>query len=580
MFLFVRPRTLLFPLLLACGLSAVQCAAEDLILIPADSTYTIGLTVSWTVALSSAAAPPARSRYELRRDDGTLVASRFSGRSFDWIAADIGIYTLHVVAQDDSGRTIASADKTFTVTSTVPLPFAAPSKNPLVATYVATCDSGQMRVLFAPPNTPFEQAQFTPFQPCRKDKPLVFVITGMHAAVTYELQGQVVDGFASQMLDPVRFTTGDLPKSVLDRLISFDPATLMPLKSWERILLQSYVNGGPVAFDNDGTPLWYYVDPDFSNTLLVHTVAGGSLLFITGDSSTLRETDLAGDSLREIRVEEVSSQLGDLGFPPVIAFHHDAVRLPGASTAVLASVVRIIDQGSGPDKVVGDMVIVLDRNWRVAWAWNSFDKLDIARGPVLGERCSIGCGAPEVDGVDWTHSNAIVYTADHSLLVSVRHQDWIVKIDYRDGKGTGNVLWRLGPGGDFTTDSTVANPWFSHQHAPVIWGSSIALFDNGNTRVAYAGGNSRGQVWTLDEDNRIAHLDLNADLGSFSSALGSAQRLASGNFEFLSGAVGSTEGYRTEGTEIEASTGNTATRFEAPGLTYRNFRLTSLYAGE
>ena len=44
-----------------------------------------------------------------------------------------------------------------------------------------------------------------------------------------------------------------------------------------------------------------------------------------------------------------------------------------------------------------------------------------------------------VDGVttlakDWLHTNSIAYSpADGNLLISMRHQDWVLKLDYRDG---------------------------------------------------------------------------------------------------------------------------------------------------
>ncbi len=51
---------------------------------------------------------------------------------------------------------------------------------------------------------------------------------------------------------------------------------------------------------------------------------------------------------------------------------------------------------------------------------------------------------------DWTHSNDMLYSSDdHNLLLSIRHQNWIVKIEYLDGQGSGKILWRLGEGGDF-----------------------------------------------------------------------------------------------------------------------------------
>ena len=56
---------------------------------------------------------------------------------------------------------------------------------------------------------------------------------------------------------------------------------------------------------------------------------------------------------------------------------------------------------------------------------------------------------------------------DDNLLFSMRHQNWIVKIDYADGRGSGGVLWRLGPGGDFKLLGGVdPTDWFYAQHGP------------------------------------------------------------------------------------------------------------------
>lgn len=44
---------------------------------------------------------------------------------------------------------------------------------------------------------------------------------------------------------------------------------------------------------------------------------------------------------------------------------------------------------------------------------------------------------------DWTHSNSVTPTPDGHMLLSIRHQDWVVKINYANGTGDGAVLWRL-----------------------------------------------------------------------------------------------------------------------------------------
>ena len=102
------------------------------------------------------------------------------------------------------------------------------------------------------------------------------------------------------------------------------------------------------------------------------------------------------------------------------------------------------------------------------------------------------------------------------------------------------MLWRLGQGGDFQIIASDPHPWFSHQHDPnfLAGDSTLVLFDNGNVRVAAdADAHSRGQVLQVDEENRVARVLLNADLGVYSSALGSAQRLRNGDFQFDAGFI-------------------------------------------
>src|SRR5262249_12634677 len=161
----------------------------------------------------------------------------------------------------------------------------------------------------------------------------------------------------------------------------------------------------------------------------------------------------------------------------------------------------------------------------------AFDHLDVNRGPVLGEILQPGdigptTAVPVLPAVDWLHMNSVSWSpADRNLVLSIRHQDWVVKIDYENGEGDGHVIWRLGQDGDFMVKSPDANPWFSHQHnAHYIDDSTLILFDNGDTRQASdPDAHSRGQVWTLDEKKMTATLASNVDLGNYSDALGAAQ---------------------------------------------------------
>ena len=232
--------------------------------------------------------------------------------------------------------------------------------------------------------------------------------------------------------------------------------------------------------------------------------------------------------------------------------------------------------------------IVFDSQLNVIWTWDTFDHLDVTRKAVMGEVCVKGNGAcPPYyllpDANDWTHGNSVSQTPDGNLLYSSRHQDWLVKFNYDNGNGDGHVIWKLGKDGDFQIASNDPYPWFSHQHdAKILFSSptTLLVFDNGNTRIAATpGGNSRGQVFSLDEPNRAVSFILNAGLGVNSLALGTAEQLPDGNYNFDAGFVLATSGPGMSAYSIVADTsGNIVYESKSDQILYRWFRLADLYS--
>jgi len=303
----------------------------------------------------------------------------------------------------------------------------------------------------------------------------------------------------------------------------------------------------------------------------------------------VRRFDLVGMTLQETNVARVNEQLAALGKRAISGIHHEARPLSGGRLLVIADVEQLLYdvQGPGAVDVIGDMILVLDADLQVLWSWDTFDHLDPYRRAVLNETCFGGSGCAvhylTPDANDWTHGNAVEETPDGALLYSCRHQDWLFKIDFRDGAGNGDVIWRLGKDGDFTYDSTDPYPWFSHQHDPGYEPgtlSTITLFDNGNTRLAGdAVGTSRGQVIQLDEANRTAHLVLNAGLGVRSLALGSAQKLLDGNYHFNAGVIFdplSLVNPTALSFEVDPA-GNIVSSVQFLASVYRSFRIADLY---
>ena len=169
-----------------------------------------------------------------------------------------------------------------------------------------------------------------------------------------------------------------------------------------------------------------------------------------GTTFAAYELELDGTIVRQLTLAQLNTNLAASGYkdnqgniPTLLDIHHDIQRNPVTGHWILlANTTRTVsnDPGtSGPTLVLGDAVLDVDpnNNFAVDWVWNEFDHLDVTRHPF---------------GIqDWTHSNALVYSADdHQLLVSMRDQDWIVKVDYNDGAGAGDILWRFGYQGDFT----------------------------------------------------------------------------------------------------------------------------------
>jgi len=144
---------------------------------------------------------------------------------------------------------------------------------------------------------------------------------------------------------------------------------------------------------------------------------------------------------------------------------------------------------------------------------------------------------------DWTHANALAYSPDDgNLLVSLRHQNWVLKLDYENGTGTGNILWKLGYQGDFTLNSDNPADWFYAQHdANIVSPNStgdflLGVYDNGNDRVLLACGSpgatpcyTRATIFEVNETNMTASVNWADSPLSFSSWGGAVQLLPSRN---------------------------------------------------
>jgi arylsulfate sulfotransferase len=605
------------------------------------------LTFQFNVAL-------AKTPLSLARDFnvGTFSSGVWTSQPFTWVPTGFeGTYNIQAVIKDFASGETASKIVQFQVSPllTGGNPVALATANPLVALFSApSCQAGsQVRVRFQPASQT-APAMITNWVACHPPNSITFEIAGMYPSTTYQMfsqtatSGKIVNG------PNVNFTTGALPTTIpfptIKTIVPAGPQTdtADPVILHNLLQLGGGIHYPDVATDLSGKIIWYYYssDPSHSNVMTRPLNGGGFLAIENGTSwnplspsqQLLRAIDLAGNIVRETNTGVIQQELLALGAvdggpcsvfatPPPVgsaclgSFHHDAIQsLPNGYIAVIADIEKIFPPGTQGDTsglpvdIIGDMIIVLNTQWQVVWYFDTFQhdsgspQLDINRPAILGETCvpmQQGCPpmyllttgiAPKAK--DWLHANSLYYwPQDGSIIWSSRHQDWVMKVDYGNGSGTGNILWRMGPDGDFTFNNIYNDswPWFSHQHEVGMENSGagpLTVFDNGNTRVSplplgLGSGNSRGMALTVDETAMQVTPVLSSDLGVYSLAMGSAQLLSDGNYFFQAAMVivslNVTAAYSLEILSTPATgTGTQVLNIQAPEH-YRAWQMPNLY---
>jgi hypothetical protein len=333
------------------------------------------------------------------------------------------------------------------------------------------------------------------------------------------------------------------------------------------------------ATDLQGNVIWYYP----LAALPIKPMQNGHL--IANLATDLREIDLAGTTIRDVSVTQVNQSLQAGGYSfSITSFSHDVLTLDNGHWIGLATTSKDFTDlpgYPGTMSVVGDALVDIDPNNNVVWGWSAFDHLDVNRHLQ---------GLP-----DWTHSNALVLTPEGDILLSMRHQSWILKIDYSNGAGAGDILWRLGNDGDFALAQDDPNEWFYAQHYPNLLSTNgsqmtLAIWDNGNLRVnsqmVSCGSSpsapscySRATIFQLDESTRVATLLWDDTPGFYSWWGGSIGTLGNGDVEFdMTIPTNSTSSQIMEVTQTDNP--ETVWQFNLTGENaYRGYRVPSLYPG-
>lgn len=337
-------------------------------------------------------------------------------------------------------------------------------------------------------------------------------VSGIPGNTTFHLRGQIALDDGATYTGPDMTCTTGVPPLTSPVQVTSSGAPQPGIEMWNTILPPG--DAQAFATDLNGNVIWAYSYQHSSTDYVqgVQLLPNGDLLMVISYLSSMttaqspsiineiREIDLDGNTVHSLTMPELNQKLAAGNFRDAEgnlyqlgSFHHDVLPLPNGHMALLATYTRNFTNlpgYAGTTTVIGDALVDVDQNDNPDWVWNTFDhpqQLSINRHPM--------------NFPDWTHSNGLLYSADdHNLLLSMRHQNWIIKINFLDGTGSGDVMWRLGYQGDFTLVDSVdsgggADPanWFYAQHGMSYFTANttgvfeLGLMDNGNDRTFATG---------------------------------------------------------------------------------------------
>jgi arylsulfate sulfotransferase len=482
--------------------------------------------------------------------------------------------------------------------------------NPQVALYTMTLPfPGSMTVSFGK-DTTYGTTTWT--QSTAVSGGVSIFVAGMQGSTAYHMQASVqfTNGISAKDSDHT-FTTQAVPANMQPKLTATTTPGMTPQPGVELLDMLNGKPNGLAVTDLAGNVLWTYAAPgpatnfvqgakllpngDFLMAIGPNSVAGLTTI-PPGTISELREINLAGDTVREIEINDLNALLSVATCTEcnvtLQSLHHDVEPLPNGHWLVLGNTTMQLSPTTTPPltnlppaTVLGDVIIDLDQNLKPVWAWNAFHHLDPNHHPYLWP--------------DWTHANAVLYSKDDgNILISMRHENIVYKVAYQDGKGSGAIIWSLGQGGNLALKNGVdPTDWQYAQHYPSFFSSkttgvfSLGVMDNGDDRIfanintCVSPGNpgclySTIPVFQIDENAMTAtltsHQILPANLYSFFG--GSVDLLPNANIEYdLCGLPNSS----SEVFEVTPqSTPQTVWTMHVTGTNfYRATRMPSLYPG-
>lgn len=255
-------------------------------------------------------------------------------------------------------------------------------------------------------------------------------VLGLYADTENQVTVTLADEAGNKVEKTVTIKTGTLPKSIATIDVKEADTEKMELGSNELTFVVPSTKRA-YAFDTNGDVRWYSTR---YNSHIFKELSNGNLLYLTKESNdadtynVLLETDYLGKIYKRYDFSS-SSAANDSGKSEgeMTVVHHDGIELPSGNLLLT------VNDGS---EYIEDTMIEVNRE--TGEIEKTIDLKELLPASFYEEYDST---SREDGKIDWFHQNSIDYDeADNSIIVSGRHQDTVLKIDY----ATNEIKWIMG----------------------------------------------------------------------------------------------------------------------------------------
>lgn len=255
-------------------------------------------------------------------------------------------------------------------------------------------------------------------------------VLGLYADQENDVTVTLTDETGNSVEKKVTIKTGTLPDSIAKIDVKEADTEKMALGDSELTFVVPSTKRA-YAFDANGDVRWYSTR---YNSHIFQELNNGNLLYLTKESNdadtynVLLETDYLGKIYNRYDFSS-SSAANDTGKSDgeMTVIHHAGIELPSGNLLLT------VNDGSN---YIEDTMIELNRE--TGEIEKTIDLKDILPESFYEEYDST---SREDGKIDWFHQNSVEYDeSDNSIVISGRHQDTVMKIDYE----TNEIKWIMG----------------------------------------------------------------------------------------------------------------------------------------